>query len=186
MALRLIEMVLPEKDGKEVRELLKEHKVLEHRQVRLSDGEVLVRILLDAEQSEAVLDLLEKQYAGEEGNRVVILPVEATLPRAEPDPAATPGQPTPEEKTPERIGREELYEDIKDAARCSRVYLAMVVLSTIVAAIGLRQNSVAVIIGAMVIAPLLGPNMALSLGTTLGDLSLLWRGSGRAWPGLQR
>ena len=175
MALRLIEMVLREKDGGEVRELLKEHKVLEHRQVRLSDGEVLVRILLDAEQSEAVLDLLEKQYAGGEGNRVVILPVEATLPRAEPEPAATPEQPTPEEKTPERIGREELYEDIKDAARCSRVYLAMVVLSTIVAAIGLRQNSVAVIIGAMVIAPLLGPNMALSLGTTLGDLSLLWR-----------
>ena len=93
MALRLIEMVLREKDGGEVRELLKEHKVLEHRQVRLPDGEVLVRILLDAEQSEAVLDLLEKQYAGGEGNRVVILPVEATLPRAEPEPAATPGQP---------------------------------------------------------------------------------------------
>jgi hypothetical protein len=30
MALRLIEMVLREKDSWEVRELLKEHKVLEH------------------------------------------------------------------------------------------------------------------------------------------------------------
>ena len=68
-----------------------------------------------------------------------------------------------------------MYEDIKDAARCSRVYLAMVVLSTIVAAVGLYYNSVAIIIGAMVIAPLLGPNVALSLGTTLGDLSLLRR-----------
>ncbi len=175
MALRLIEMVLQEKDGAEIRELLKEHKVVEHRQLRLPDGEVLVRILLDAEQSEAVLDLLEKRYTGEEGNRVVILPVEATLPRAEPEPAATPERPPQEEKPPQRIGREELYEDIKDAARCSRVYLAMVVLSTIVAAIGLYYNSVAIIIGAMVIAPLLGPNMALALGTTLGDLSLLWR-----------
>jgi uncharacterized hydrophobic protein (TIGR00341 family) len=175
MALRLIEMVLREKDGAEVRELLKEHKVLEHRQVRLADGEVLVRILLDAEQSEAVLDLLEQRYAGGEDNRVVILSVEATLPRAEPDPAGTVEQLTPEEKPPERIGREELYEDIKDAARCSRVYLAMGVLATIVATVGLLQNSVAVIIGAMVIAPLLGPNMALALGTTLGDLSLLWR-----------
>jgi uncharacterized hydrophobic protein (TIGR00341 family) len=68
-----------------------------------------------------------------------------------------------------------LYEDIKDAARCSRIYLAMVVLATIVAAIGLYYNSVAIIIGAMVIAPLLGPNVALSLATTLGDLSLLRR-----------
>jgi uncharacterized hydrophobic protein (TIGR00341 family) len=181
MALRLIEMVLQEKDGAGVRELLNGCKVLEHRQIQLADGEVLVRILLDAEQSETVLDLLEKRYTGGEGNRVVILPVEATLPRAqaepEPEPQlATSEPPPPEEKPPERIGREELYEDIKDGARLSRVYMAMVALSTVVAAIGLNHNSVAVIIGAMVIAPLLGPNVALSLGITLGDLSLLRQG----------
>ena len=68
-----------------------------------------------------------------------------------------------------------MYEDIKNGALCSRVYLAMVVLSTVVATIGLYYNSVAIIIGAMVIAPLLGPNVALALGTTLGDLSLLRR-----------
>jgi uncharacterized hydrophobic protein (TIGR00341 family) len=175
MALRLIEMVLPEQDGMEIRALLKEHKTLDYRQIRLPDGDVLVRILLDAEQSEAVLDLLGERYAGKEGNRVVILAVEATLPRAEPEPEPEPEQPAPQEKPPERISREELYEDIKDAAQCSRVYLTMVVLSTIVAAVGLYYNSVAIIIGAMVIAPLLGPNMALALATTLGDLTLLRR-----------
>ncbi len=173
MALRLIEMVLREKDGDEVRELLKEQNVLEHRQLRLPDGEVLVRILLDVEHSEGVLDLLEKRYADGEGNRVVILPVEATLPHPKPEPAASPEQQPPEEKPPERISRHELYEDIKNGARCSRVYLAMALLATFVAAIGLQQNSVAIIIGAMVIAPLLGPNVALSLSTTLGDMSLL-------------
>jgi uncharacterized hydrophobic protein (TIGR00341 family) len=177
MALRLIEMVVQEKDSAELRELLKEQTVLEHRHIRLPDGEVLVRILLDAERNEAVLDLLEKRYTGEAGNRVVILPVEATLPRAEPEPetAAVPEHAPAENKPPGRIGREELYEDIKDAAQLSRVYLAMVLLSTIVAAIGLYYNSVAIIIGAMVIAPLLGPNMAMSLATTLGDLTLLRR-----------
>jgi len=143
----------------------------------LADDEVLVRILLDAEQSETVLDLLEKRYTDETGNRVVVLPVEATMPRveAEPDPeaAATAGPSPPDEKTPERIGREELYEDIKNGAQLTRTYLAMVALSTVVAAIGLNHNSVAVIIGAMVIAPLLGPNVAVSLGITLGDLQLL-------------
>jgi Domain of unknown function (DUF389) len=150
MALRLIEMVLAEKDGVEVRELLKEHKLLEHRQVRLQDGQVLVRILLDAEQSEAVLDALEERSTGD-CDRVVILPVEATLPRAEPEPADAAEPAGAKDRAPERIGREELYEDIKKAAPCSRVYLAMV------------------------IAPLLGSNMALSLGTTLGDVSLLRR-----------
>ncbi len=175
MALRLIEMVLPEKDGGEVGELLKQQKVLEHRQIQLSNGEVLVRILLDAEQSEAVLDLLEKRGSGGESSRVVILPVEATLPRAEPEPAATSDQSPSGKTSPKRIGREELYEDIKNGARFSRVYVAMAVLSTIVAAMGLYYNSIVIIIGAMVIAPLLGPNVALSLGTTLGDLSLLRR-----------
>lgn len=173
MALRLIEMVVQEKDGEEIRELLKEHKVLEHRHLRLPDGEVLVRILLEADQSEAVLDLLGERYAGKEGNRVVILAVEATLPRDDPEPVDSAEPSAPVEKSPERIGREELYEDIKDAARCSWVYLTMVVLSTIVAAVGLYYNSVAIIIGAMVIAPLLGPNVALSLSTALGDLALL-------------
>jgi uncharacterized hydrophobic protein (TIGR00341 family) len=181
MALRLIEMVLQEKSGAQVRELLKDRSVLEHRQIRLPDETVLVRILLDAEQSEAVLDALEAVYAGGADNRAVVLPVEATLPRAEakpepePEPAAPPGDARPEEKSPERIGREELYEDIKDAARCSRVYLAMAVLSTVVATIGLQYNSVVIIIGAMVIAPLLGPNMAMALGTTLGDVVMLRR-----------
>lgn len=176
MALRLIEMVLREEDAAEVRELLKDHKVVEHRQIPLPENEVFVRILLDAQRNEAVLDLLEKHYTEREGNRAVILAVEATLPRDEPDPSASEaGTSGAEEQPPGRIGRQELYEDIKDVAQWSRVYVAMVVLSTVVAAIGLYQGSVAIIIGAMVIAPLLGPNMALALATTLGDLSLLRR-----------
>jgi uncharacterized hydrophobic protein (TIGR00341 family) len=56
-----------------------------------------------------------------------------------------------------------------------RVYIVMVVLSSIVAAIGLMNNNITVVIGAMVIAPLLGPNVALSLATTLGDTDLAVR-----------
>ncbi|MBL4893659.1 MAG: TIGR00341 family protein [Emcibacter sp.] len=41
------------------------------------------------------------------------------------------------------------------------------------ASIGLIENNVAVVIGAMVIAPLLGPNLALALSTALGDLDLM-------------
>ena len=48
-------------------------------------------------------------------------------------------------------------------------------LSAIVAAIGLLNDNVAVIIGAMVIAPLLGPNLAFALGTALGDRRLMFK-----------
>jgi uncharacterized hydrophobic protein (TIGR00341 family) len=46
-------------------------------------------------------------------------------------------------------------------------------LSSIVASAGLLENNVAVIIGAMVIAPLLGPNIAFAFGTSLGDRELV-------------
>lgn len=184
MALRMLEMVLQEKDSADVRELLNSCKVLEHRQIHLANGEVLVRILMDAEQSETVLDLLDKRYTASEGNRIVILPVEATLPRAQAEQEVASEQSPPEEKSPERIGREELYEDIKNGARLSRVYMAMVLLSTVVAAVGLNQNSAAIIIGAMVIAPLLGPNVALALGIALGDLPLLRHGFVTALTGI--
>jgi len=51
----------------------------------------------------------------------------------------------------------------------------MVALSTVVAAVGLIRGDVAIVIGAMLIAPLLGPNVALGLACTLGDGSLARR-----------
>lgn len=174
MTLRLIELILPKSDDEELKELLAEQSILELRQIGLGDGEVLVRILLEADKSETVLDILEKNFSGREGYRIVVLAVAATLPKIEEpepvEPAAEHAQ--AEEELPERISRHELYEDISDAARFSKVYFAMVVLSAIVATIGLEHDSVAIVIGAMVIAPLLGPNVALALATTLGDLPL--------------
>ena len=51
-------------------------------------------------------------------------------------------------------------------------YYAMIILSSIVAGAGLIGNSPAVIIGSMVIAPLLGPNVALAFSISIGDLEL--------------
>ena len=67
---------------------------------------------------------------------------------------------------------EELYQKMMRVSGLSRNYMVMVVLASFVAAIGLLKNDVAVIIGSMVISPLLSPNMALALATTLGDLKL--------------
>ena len=52
----------------------------------------------------------------------------------------------------------------------------MVELSAIVAAIGLVRNDMAIIIGAMVMAPLLIPNVAMALANTLGDSKLAFKG----------
>lgn len=173
MALRLIELVVQDKSADKITELLKNYSVLEHRQFKLQSGEILVRILLDAEKSEPVLDLLDKHNVGD-GSKMVVLPVEAAVPRAVSEQESSVA-PVVQNGGSERVSREELYENIKNAAKCSTFYILMVFLSTIVAVVGLYRDSVTIIIGAMMIAPLLGPNMALAIGATLGDLPLLWR-----------
>lgn len=180
MALRLIETVLPKQYQHKVEEMLKDHKVMGIWQSDLSHDQIMVRVLLPTKETEPVLDLLKKHYSHVEGFRVILLPVEASLPRPEPQEkkVAEEEKPEPEPASkakPARISRQELYDDVTQNAELSRVYLVMVVLSSIVAAIGILRNNLVALIGAMVIAPLLGPNVALSLGTTLGDISLVKR-----------
>jgi hypothetical protein len=102
------------------------------------------------------IDLLEQQLGQEAWFRLV--PVAASLPRvAEPAPPPEAAAAEQEKQKAERISREELYANIQAMARLNRVYLGMVVLSTVVAAAGLLNNNVAVIIGAMVLALFLSP-----------------------------
>jgi len=178
MALRLVEIVLPEDTEKDVEDILVEFQVIQVWLERSPDKRIFMKLLIAAEKTEAVLDMLEKRYSKREAFRIVLLPVEAALPRAEepePEPSPQETQASSEEAAQTKIGRisrEELYHDILDVTQFSKVYLVMVVLSSLVAAIGILRDNVAIIIGAMVIAPLLGPNVALSLATTLGDEKL--------------
>ncbi len=132
---------------------------------------------MEALDAEALSDRLVSHFGSREAFRLILYPVEATLPVMEMEAEAEdPEIQKPEDKpTPERISREELYEDLSQAGRVTPVYLVMIALSSLVAAVGLNRGDVAIVIGAMVIAPLLGPNIALSLASALGDPHLARR-----------
>jgi uncharacterized hydrophobic protein (TIGR00341 family) len=179
MPLRLMEIILPDHDLGTIKELIENETTLDYWQEETSDGGLLIKLLISAEKTEKILDRLEGKYGGKDGFRVILLHVEATIPRVEEieditnsngDEAA---QDLEDEKDRlERVSREELYADIVDSVRLTRNYLILVVISSIIATIGLVQDSVAIVIGAMVIAPLLGPNVGLALATTLADFDL--------------
>ncbi|OGV28049.1 MAG: TIGR00341 family protein [Legionellales bacterium RIFCSPHIGHO2_12_FULL_37_14] len=166
MALRLIEMVIKAKDLEKAQTLLAGFELIEYKILSLNNNELLVRIISDSDQNEAVLDALETHFVKREGARALILPITSTLPHVAVSEAA-------HSPTRKRMSREELYEEIKNQSLCSWVYIAMVVLSTVVASFGLRENGIVMIIGAMVIAPMLGPSIGLAFSCTLGDLNLM-------------
>ena len=132
------------------------------------DGRCSTRLLVGPEKQQSVMDALQSLLATADDTRILVLPVEAVLPRLEKDEAEE------EKQSSVTRSREELYQKIVSGAKLDSNFMYMVIMSTIVAAIGLLEDNVAVVIGAMVIAPLLGPNMALAFATTLGEGKLLW------------
>jgi uncharacterized hydrophobic protein (TIGR00271 family) len=67
----------------------------------------------------------------------------------------------------------EVREDLTDDAQPGRDYFILIVLSSIIATLGLLLNSPAVVIGAMLVAPLMSPILGFSLGVVLGEVRLV-------------
>jgi len=173
MSLRLLETTLPLADLDRIPQLLRDARVIQIWTTASPPDHGLLRVLINAQDVEGLSDLLMQHFGAQPDFRLMLLPVEATLPSvadsADKSPAAS------EAPTLSRISREEMYEDLANATRLTPVFAAMVTMSAVVAAVGLLRGDVAIIIGAMVIAPLLGPNIALSLATALGDVDLAKR-----------
>lgn len=137
----------------------------------------LVCVFLREGSGQKLMDAVQTALDGSEDYRLTILPVEATAPKLK---EAT------DQKAERQLQatREEIYSDVSTGARLDRDFIIMVVLSTIVAAIGLNSDGIAAVIGAMVIAPLLGPVLGFSMGAALGDFGLLRRASATLGAGI--
>lgn len=129
------------------------------------EGIQWIRMLVRDDKLQGVLDALQNALGSQADARISVLPVDISLPR----------QQEHEERAEDKAiaAREALHAGVAKGARLNVDYLILVMLSTLVAAIGLLADNVAVVVGAMVIAPLLGPNLAFALGTALGDLRLM-------------
>lgn len=170
MADRLVQVYVPVSRSEQLREVAQRAHVVEVAHHPLGKR-ALHSYLVRAVEVEAFLDPLQTALADSEDFRIIMQPVVAALPRPERRTlqALAEAQRERPAKTSHRIARAELYEELSRSANLDPVFVATVVLSTLVAAIGLAGGNAAVVIAAMVIAPLLGPNMSLSLAATLGD-----------------
>lgn len=171
MTLRLIEVYHPDDKKKDIKKLLKDIDIIDLKQEKKSKKELLSRILISADKTDDVLQILEKNFSDSNKFRAIILPAEAFLPRPEIEERKGKKKNV---NSKERISIEEIYDDVSsDVSSFSKTYFALIILASIVAAIGILYNNVAVVIGSMVIAPMLHPSMALSLGITLADSKLI-------------
>ena len=169
MDLQLVKVFLPSAEAENVRQLLSSYPELKSEFV-LKAQQVVVKILVEEKQAKIIVDRLSENLAHLEGFKLLLLPVETIFTEAyevSPEPRS--------ENEDREKQRHEVYDRVSQSIRFCNTEILMVILSTIIAAIGLLDGNQVVIIGAMVIAPLLKPNMALGVATTFGDLSLAIR-----------
>jgi len=120
----------------------------------------------DSRQS--VLDSLQILFESDKNAKILVLPVDASIPRLQENN-------NEQKKVDQKTTREELYENVTKGVDLNLNFILMVILSTIVVTIGLSEDNVAVVVGAMVIAPLLGPNIALSFAASIGNRNLIFK-----------
>ncbi|MGD8784320.1 MAG: TIGR00341 family protein [Thioalkalispiraceae bacterium] len=171
--MRIIEVLTDCGNNDTIRGIAEHHEVLDcwvDKSEEEEEDRCSVRLLVKVEKQQVILDSIQQALVAAEGWRIIIHPVEATIPRAEEKQKKESGKKYSGGRT-----REELYHEIESGALINSNYLWLVLFSTVVAAIGLIEDNVAVVIGAMVIAPLLGPNIALAFGAALGDKVLVLR-----------
>lgn len=168
MVLRLLQVHTTRDGADRVHQVFEEMESAWWQEVARGDRGSQFSALVEVGREQKLLDELDLACATAAGSRILVLPVEATLPRVEPEEQAGGGEQESSTATG-RLSREELHDDITAASLLSGNYVAMLVLSVGVVTIGLWRDSAAVVIGGMVLAPLLGPNIALGFAATLAD-----------------
>jgi len=141
---RVIKIILPDKLKDTALELLKTQEKIQFWLEESNSSNTVISVLTDYGLTESIMDIFERKFGKEEEFKLIVFPVEASIPRPIEE---KPEKEKPKNKKLSRISREELYADIVGSTKTTKIYITFVVLSTIVAAVGLLHNNVAVIIG---------------------------------------
>ncbi len=181
MPLRIVEISAPDTESETIEKIAEDQGAIDSwHSAKNNDGRRTTSILVHLDQQQELMDEIQKKLHNEKKWRIAVIPVEATIPK--PDVSDKGGANKQEKENGNgkakkivsgTITREELYTEMEKGARLDLNFIFFVIISALVAAIGLVRNDIAVIIGAMVIAPLLGPNLALAFGAALGDRNLM-------------
>lgn len=174
MDLQLVEAYVPDKYFKKVDESLREFPHVSYWISVESKDRILIRVLVKTNDTEEILNYLESVAHVIEGFEVLLFPVQTYITRLTEEKKEKRRNEMEENANKlQRASRQELLGTITKSSHITLTYTLLIVISAIVVTIGFIQNSQAVIIGAMVIAPMLGPVISMAFSAILGDFRLL-------------
>ncbi|RKQ35525.1 TIGR00341 family protein [Oceanobacillus halophilus] len=174
MDLQLIEAYVPDKYFQKIDDSLQEHPHMSYWVSTESKERMLIRVLVETKNTEEILNYLENVSNLVEGFEVMLFPVQTYITRVTDEEKEQRREEKEEEANKlQRASRQELIGSIQKSSHITLTYTLLVIISAVVVTIGFIQNSQAVIIGAMVIAPMLGPVISMAFSSILGNFPLL-------------
>jgi len=174
MDLQLIEVYIPTPRFDDFLNEIEKFDFVKKWHTTISEEEQLIKILINKKNTEEILDFLEVNDPNQDEVQALLYNISTYIPRVEEESNAEKYK-EEEQKEITRASRHELYNVVHSSSRTSINYIWMLILSAVVATAGIVKDSAAIVIGAMVIAPLIGPFTALAFAATLGDFQLMKR-----------
>lgn len=176
MELQLIEVYLPQGQLKSFNAKLEEFSIISNWLSNESDQYALMRILVKTRDSEEILNYLEKASKQNDDLSALLFSLQTYIPHIQDEKEETKEKKDSDE--PEngeliRASRHELYAVVQSSSKTNQSFTWFLILSAIVATIGIIKDSPAIVIGAMVIAPLIGPFTSTAFASVLGDYKLM-------------
>lgn len=179
MSARLVQIYLPEDQIERLETILPHHTRRFWRET-VPGAQEKYTCIVQQRYTERLLTDLDDAFVAVPSFTAHVAKLEAVLPAVEESPATE--LPLTTDLAPptwlerffsrDRLSTDELYDDIAESLHIRPSFVLTVTLSAIIAGLGMRSGQVAVVIGAMIIAPLLGPTMGLALAATVGDWKL--------------
>jgi uncharacterized hydrophobic protein (TIGR00341 family) len=165
--MKQIQVTVPAGDGNELVKSLDE--VVSPSQITHVKGSdfSLIIITVSPNRTGFVLDHLMELGVGRVKGRISITDIEATIPRL---------RPRKQDRFLGRISIEELEENVTSLTKMNFNVISWIILSSILAALGLVMDDNVTLIAAMIISPLMGPLVALAFGAVTSNQKILREG----------
>ncbi|WP_240468605.1 TIGR00341 family protein [Gracilibacillus sp. YIM 98692] len=174
MELQLIEIYIPLNKLETFQKRIEDFHVLAQWNTEISEEMQHIKILIKKKYTEEILNFLEVNGKDEE-TQALVYNISTYIPQIEASEEEKQKEKKEEQKEYTRASRHELYNVVQTSSKVNPNFLWLIILSAIVATAGIVKDSAAIVIGAMVIAPLIGPFTALAFSATLGDYKLMKR-----------
>ncbi|MHA1121981.1 MAG: TIGR00341 family protein [Candidatus Heimdallarchaeota archaeon] len=165
--MKQIQVTVPAGEGNELVKSLDE--VVSPSQITHVKGSdfSLILITVTPNRTGFVMDHLIDLGIGRVKGRISITDIDATIPRI---------RGRKQDRSLRRISIEELEQNVSSLTKLNFNYISMTILSSILAALGLVGDDNVTLIASMIIAPLMGPFVALAFGAVTSNQKILREG----------